>query len=249
MGDGTDLQSLMKQKATVISTNEELSQGSTRSMKEKEPSRTTTEQKVNVTDKLRLEVQSPERKVQGLAVANVTMNASDVSQRDTLQQASSPKALIQDTKSNQTTPQAKGRGRFTRSASKFRQFATNRGKALAKFAERTANTVLDIIEEQVIVDLNHDKVSVSEAMSQSEPKYEIKRDPYHEAKLVYSGQNSQGTQSYHTERVNAPSVSNNVIHSVHGILTKVFKTHSVTTDLMLRSVFPYPYQSCLGLNK
>ena len=91
VGDGTDLQSLMKQKATVISTNEELSQSSIRSMKENEPSRTTTEQKVNVTDKLRLEVQSPERKVQGLAVANVTMNASDVSQRDTLQQASSPK--------------------------------------------------------------------------------------------------------------------------------------------------------------
>ena len=233
MGDGTDLQSLMKQKATVISTNKELSQGSIRSTKEKELSRTTTEQKVNVTDKLRLEaVQSPERKVQGLAVANVTMNASDVSQRDTLQKASSPKALIQDTKSNQTTPQAKGRGRFARSASKFCQFATNRGKALAKFAERTANTVLDTIEKQFIVDSKHDKVSVSEAMSQSEPKYEIKRDPYHEAKLVYSGQNSQGTRSYHTERVNAPTVSNNVIHSVHGILTKVFKTHSITTDLI-----------------
>ena len=82
------------------------------------------------------------------------------------------------------------------------------------------------------MDLKHDKVSVSETMSQSEPKYEIKRDPYHEAKLVYSGQNSQGTRSYHTERVNAPSVSNNVIHSVHGILTKVFKTHSITTDLI-----------------
>ena len=69
-------------------------------------------------------------------------------------------------------------------------------------------------------------------MSLSEPKYEIKRDPYHEATLVYSGQNSQGTRSYHTERVNAPSVSNSVIHSIHGILTKVFKTHSVTTDLI-----------------
>ena len=201
-------------------------------MKEKEPSRTTTGQKVKVTDKLRLEVQSPERKVQGLAVANVTMNASDVSQRDTLQQASSPNTPIQDTKSDQATPQAKGRGRFARSASKLRQFTTNRGKALAKFAGRTANTVLDTIEEQFIVDLKHDKESVSETMSLSEPKYEIKRDPYHEATLVYSGQNSQGTRSYHTERVNVPSISNSVIHSIHGILTKVFKTHSVTTDLI-----------------
>ena len=79
-------------------------------------------------------MQSPERKVQGLAVANITMNASDVSQRDTLQQASSPSTSIQDTKSDQVTPQAKGRGRFARSASKLCQFATNRGKALAKFA-------------------------------------------------------------------------------------------------------------------
>ena len=82
------------------------------------------------------------------------------------------------------------------------------------------------------MDLKHDKESVSETMSLSEPKYEIKRDPYHEATLVYSGQNSQGTRSYHTERVNVPSVSNSVIHSIHGILTKVFKTHSVTTDLI-----------------
>ena len=77
MGDGTDLQLLMNQKATVISTNEESSQGSIRSMKEKEPSRTTTGQKVNVTDKLQLKTQSPERKVQDSAVANVMMNVSE----------------------------------------------------------------------------------------------------------------------------------------------------------------------------
>ena len=125
MGDGTDLQSLMNQKATVISTNEESSQGSIRSMKEKEPSRTTTGQKVNVTDKLQLKTQSPERKVQNSAVANVTMNVSDVSHRDTLQQTSSPNVSTQDTKSDQMTPQAKGRSRFAKSASKLRQFATN----------------------------------------------------------------------------------------------------------------------------
>ena len=82
------------------------------------------------------------------------------------------------------------------------------------------------------MELKHDKESVSETMSLSEPKYEIKRDPYHEATLVYSGQNSQGTQSYHIEKVNIPSVSNSVIHSVHGILTKVFKTHSATVGLI-----------------
>ena len=49
---------------------------------------------------------------------------------------------------------------------------------------------------------------------------------------MYSGQNSQGTRSYHTEKVNVPSVSNSVIHSVHGILTKVFKTHSATVELI-----------------
>ena len=69
-------------------------------------------------------------------------------------------------------------------------------------------------------------------MSLSEPKYEIKRDLYREATLVYSGQNSQGTQSYHIENANTPSVLNSVIHSVHGILTKVFKTHSATVGLI-----------------
>ena len=64
---------------------------------------------------------------------------------------------------------------------------TNQGKALAKFAGWTANTVLDTIEEQLIVELKHDKESVSETMTLSEPKYEIKNDPYHEATLVYSG--------------------------------------------------------------
>ena len=125
MGDRTDLQSLMNQKATVISTNEESPQGSIHSMKEKEPSCTTTGQKVNVTDKLQLKTRSPEQKVQDSAVANITMNVSDVSQRDTLQQASSPNVSTQGTKSDQVTPQAKGRGRFARSASKLRQFATN----------------------------------------------------------------------------------------------------------------------------
>ena len=91
---------------------------------------------------------------------------------------------------------------------------------------------MDTIEEQLIVDLKHDKESVSETMSMSEPKYEIKKDPYHEATLVYSGQNSQGTRSFHIEKVNEPSVSNNVIHSVHGILTKAFKTHSTAVELI-----------------
>ena len=68
------------------------------------------------------------------------MNVSNASHRDTLQQTSSPNVSTQGIHSDQVTPQAKGRGRFARSASKLRQFATNRGKALAKFAGRTANT-------------------------------------------------------------------------------------------------------------
>ena len=125
MGDGTDLQSLMDQKTTVISTNEESSQGSVRSTKEKEPSCNMIEQEVNVTDKLQLKTRFSGRKVQDSAVANVTMNVSDVSQNDTLQQTSPPNVSIQDTKPDQVTPQSKGRGRFARSASKLCQFATN----------------------------------------------------------------------------------------------------------------------------
>ena len=83
----------MNQKATVVLTNEESSQDSIRSLKEKEPSRTATGQKENVTDKLQSKTQSPERKVQDSAVANVPMNVSDVSHRDTLQQTSSPNVL------------------------------------------------------------------------------------------------------------------------------------------------------------
>ena len=108
--------------------------------------------------------QSAERKVQDTPVANVTMNVSDVSQRDTLQQTSSPNVSTQSTHSDQVTPQAKGKGRFARSASKLCQFATNRGKALAKFAGRTANTVLDTIEEQLIVEPKYDKEFVSETI-------------------------------------------------------------------------------------
>ena len=85
VGDGTDLQSLMDQKATVISTNEESSQGSIRSTKEKEPSRTMIEQEVNVTDKLQLKTLLSERKVQDSAVVSGTINVSDISQNDPLQ--------------------------------------------------------------------------------------------------------------------------------------------------------------------
>ena len=54
-------------------------------------------------------------------------------------------------------------------------------------ARQTANNVLDSIDEQLIaikVEPKFDKETVSESMTQSEPKYEIQHDPYHEATLV-----------------------------------------------------------------
>ena len=53
------------------------------------------------------QTQSPERKVQDSAVANVTMNVSDASHKDTLQQTSSPNVSIQGTQLDQVTPQTK----------------------------------------------------------------------------------------------------------------------------------------------